>query len=165
METITFWTARLAMALFFLALALRFGLARLAEARLAWTLGWMANVVHVAWSLGVVHGWSQQAAFDETARRTAETVGFGFGGGLYVNYIFLLVWGADVTYWWIAGLESYEHRRTWIEWCVLAFLAFIVFNATVVFATGFSRWLGIVGCVVLPLAWCYGRACRRAQAS
>ena len=29
------------------------------------------------------------------------------------------------------------------------YLGFIAFNATVVFATGFSRWLGIAGCVVL----------------
>ena len=43
------------------------------------------------------------------ARQTAEATGQALGGGLYVNYAFALVWGADVAWWWL-GPRSYLAR-------------------------------------------------------
>ena len=79
--------------------------------------------------------------------------GFDWGGGLYVNYALTAFWVADVCYWWGRGLEAYR-RRPWplvIAWH--AFLLFIVFNATVVFASGFVRWADLGLCVALIFVW------------
>ena len=73
-------------------------------------------------------------------------------GGLYVNYAFTLVWLADVVWWW-ANDASYRSRPRLIEWSVQAFLGFIAFNATIVFASGFSRWFGIAACLALVFIW------------
>ena len=72
--------------------------------------------------------------------------------GLYVNYVFTYVWLADVTWWWAAA-ASYRRRPRWVEWTVHGFMGFIAFNATVVFASGFSRWFGIAACVLLASVW------------
>jgi hypothetical protein len=51
-----------------------------------------------------------------------------------VNYLFAAVWLADVLWMWVAP-NSYRHRPRWVGFAVHSFLAFIVFNAAVVFAT------------------------------
>src|SRR5262249_33262083 len=83
-----------------------------------------------------------------TAQRTAELVGLEFGGGLYANYAFTLLWVADVIWWW-RGLDRYEARPCSLNWAVLGFLGFMAFNATIVFGTQTVRWLGLGGCLVL----------------
>lgn len=74
------------------------------------------------------HGWSHAAAY----RHTAEAG--GFGAGVYVNYLFAAVWLADAAWMWAAP-TAYRHRPRWVGVAVHGFLAFIVFNATVVFGT------------------------------
>ena len=135
-------------------------------ARLAWTAACAALVAHVAVALHVYHGWSQTAAYRETARQTADVVGLDWGGGLYVNYALLAGWIADVAWWWRRGAGSYWRR----PWPLLAawhgFLVFIVFNATVVFKTGPLRWVGLGVCLAVALAGWHavrGGAPRRAE--
>ena len=90
------------------------------------------------------------------------------GGGLYVNYVFTLVWIGDVLWWWAEAWRNPQPLspraatiRRWTKGAIHAFLGFIAFNATVVFATGFSRWFGIAACVLLALVagcqWVQGR--------
>jgi len=67
-------------------------------ARLAWTLGCIAYLGHVYCAFQFYHGWSQASAFKETARQTRETVGLEVGEGLFVSYLFTLVWPADVIW-------------------------------------------------------------------
>ncbi len=148
-ELLTRWTVRIAVALYVATLASRPFTPR--WSRLAWTCGCVAYLVHVACAFEYYHYWSHSAAFNATAKQTAETVGLDWGGGLYVNYAFTLVWLADAVWWWAAA-PGYLARPRLIEWTVQAFLVFIVVNATVVFATGFSRWLGIFGCVLIVAA-------------
>jgi hypothetical protein len=105
-------------------------------------------LLHVVCAFEYYHHWSHAVAYSSTARQTAETVGLDWGGGLYANYAFTVVWVGDVVWWWV-GVESYQTRERWIESTVQGFLGFIAFNATVVFATGFSRWLGVAGCLLL----------------
>jgi hypothetical protein len=144
-ELLTRWTVRVAMALYVTSLATRWRFPQMS--RLAWTGGCLAYLTHVACAFEFYHHWSHAEAYAFTARQTAAVVGWDWGGGLYVNYAFTLVWLADAAWWWIS-VKSYETRPRWIAWTVNGFMGFIAFNATVVFAEGFSRWFGIVACVL-----------------
>jgi len=61
--------------------------------------------------------------------------------GLYLNYVFTVVWVADAA-WWLLSAASYARRPRWINATVHGFMAFMFFNATVVFGKGATRWLG-----------------------
>jgi len=102
-------------------------------ARVAWTLGFAAVLVHFALAIGFAHGWSH-AATVEYIRQVG-----GYGEGIIVNYLFALVWGADVLWWWV-NPSGREARAPWIGWAVHGFLAFVVVNATVVFGPPERRW-------------------------
>ena len=122
-------------------------------ARLAWTIAIIALLAHLVCAFHFYHGWSENAAYLETARQTDEVVGLNWGGGLYVNYAVIIGWVVDVGWWWVRGVGSYRQR----PWSLLAawhgFLIFIIFNATVVFKTGFVRWVGLCVCFGLSLVW------------
>ena len=114
----------------------------LRTARAAWTAGCLIYLAHVVCAFHFYHHWSHTAALRDTANQTKETVGVEFGEGLFVSYAFTLGWLADVTWWWISGLQGYLHRSRFFQIVWQSFLAFIVFNGTVVFASGPVRWFG-----------------------
>jgi hypothetical protein len=145
-ELLTHWTVRLAMAFYVASLASRGFSPR--WSRIGWTAGCLAYLLHVACAFEYYHHWSNGEAYAATARQTAEVVGLDWGGGLYVNYAFTLVWLVDVAWWWL-NAAGYLTRPRWLEWSVQGFLGFIAFNATVVFATGISRWLGVFASIFL----------------
>lgn len=130
------------------------------RARLLWTAGLLALVVHVAVAFHLVHGWSHAAAADATDRQTLAQTGIDFRGGLFVNYAFLLLWFADVAWWW-ADARSYERRPRTVEYAVRGVFAFLFFNAAVVFASGVGRWLGVAVFAALAGKWAF--AARRAS--
>ncbi len=154
-DLLTRWTIRVAMALYVASLATRTFAPR--WSRIAWTAGCGVYLLHVACAFEYYHHWSHAEAYAFTAEQTAAVVGLDWGGGLYVNYAFTLVWLADVCWWW-----TDLSRPRWIGWAVQAFMGFIAFNATVVFATGFSRWFGIAACVLL-IAVVVGRSMLRSE--
>lgn len=122
-------------------------------ARLAWTIGCAALIVHFICAFNFYHAWSHESAYVDTARQTAEVIRVNWGGGLFINYAVALLWIADVSWWWIAGLGSYR-RRPWVLTLIWhSFLIFIIFNATVVFKDGLTRWVGLLVCVSLVLSW------------
>jgi hypothetical protein len=149
-ELLTRWTVRYAVAFYVASLATR-GFAP-KSSRIAWTVGCLAYLLHVAAAFAYYHDWSHDQAYTFTAQQTNDVVGIDWGGGLYVNYWFTLVWIGDATWWWL-NAESYRHRPRWLDASIHGFLGFIVFNATVVFATGFSRWFGIAACGLLIAVW------------
>ena len=159
-ELLTRWTVRFALSLYVVALALRaraHGNRRsLAWARLAWTTGCLCFLLHVVCAFHFYHAWSHAVAYASTARQTAEVVGFNWGGGLYANYAFTLVWAADACCWW-HDLDRYETRPRGVEWSVQGFLGFMAFNGTVVFGRGAVRWLGLGASLYLAAMWWYGR--------
>jgi hypothetical protein len=158
-ELLTRWTARFALLLYASALTLR---ARQTNAiRLIWTCGCVVYLLHAACAFHFVHHWSHAQAYAATARQTAAVVGLDWGGGLYANYAFTLLWLGDVCWWW-ASPQGYETRPRFIEWAVQAFFAFMWFNATVVFGTGLARWLGVAACLAVGGAWA-GRRWLRAK--
>jgi hypothetical protein len=114
--------------------------------RWCWTLAWAAYVVHVGMAFHFYHGWSH----DEAVRHTEEVS--GFGPGVYVSHLFTLLWTADVAWWWLRP-NAYAGRPAWIGRVLHAFMAFIVFNGTVVYETGTIRWAGAVMFLVLGALW------------
>jgi hypothetical protein len=153
-ELLTRWTVRVAVVFYVAALAARRFSFR--WSRLTWTAGCVAYLLHVAAAFHYYHHWSHDVAYESTAQQTQEVVGFDWGGGLYFNYAFTLVWFIDAV-WWCINPERYLTRPRVVEWAVQGFLGFIVFNATVVFATGFSRWLGVIACILLAIVWLWPR--------
>jgi len=161
-ELLTRWTVRVALALYVLGLALRVSaasrLSRLKLARLFWTVGCLAFLLHTMAAFQFYHQWSHRAAYEATSRQTAEVVGLDWGGGLYANYGFAALWTADACWWWL-GPERYRSRPRGLEWALQRFLGFMTFNATVVFGSGAIRWLGLAACLflaaVLAYTWCY----------
>ncbi|MGH7170719.1 MAG: hypothetical protein ACRELG_10610 [Gemmataceae bacterium] len=151
-ELLTRWSVRLALALYALALVRRWSSrgrrSSLAAARWLWTVGCLVFLFHVSCAFQFYHHWSHADAYAVTARRTAEVVGWHWGGGLYANYAFMLVWLADVIYWW-RGLDLYESRRRVVVWSVRGLLAFVIFNAAIVFADGAMRWVSVGVCLFL----------------
>lgn len=121
-------------------------------ARLAYTFAFSCLVVHVAFAFQIYHQWSQDSVYRETARQTAEVFGLNWGGGMYINYAFMLCWMIDAIWWW-RGVEVYRRRPRVLVSAWQAFLLFIIFNATFVFASGLVRWLGLGLCLTLCCLW------------
>jgi hypothetical protein len=124
-----------------------------AFARASWTAGCAALLAHAACAFHFQHGWSHAAAYRDTARQTAQVFGLDWGGGLYVNYALLVVWVSDVAWWWRRGLDAYRRRPWPLNAAWHAFLLFVVFNGTVVFAGGLVRWAGLGLCLALCGVW------------
>ena len=139
-------TARVAVGLWFAACAvmLRHGFTPLA--RQLWVFGAAMHVVHVVFAFGLAHGWSHGHAF-----RRVEEVG-GFGEGIFVSHAFGLVWVGDAL-WWCVDPTGYGRRPAWVRVAAHGFLAFVVFNSTVVFAPPPTRAVSAVlfGVLLVPL--------------
>jgi hypothetical protein len=150
------WTARIAFLLYSAALA-----AWLAEkvrtARVAWTAGLFVYLGHVVAAFHFRHHWSHGAAYEETARQTAALFGIHSGAGLYWNYVFTAVWIIDVIWmWW--STKQYFQRPRWIALAVHSFMAFMFFNATVIFVAGWVRWMGLAVMGALGVLWWRARS-------
>lgn len=121
-------------------------------ARFLYTAAFVTLVIHVAFAYHYFHHWNQESVYRETARQTAEVFGWNWGGGLYVNYAFMLGWLADLIWWW-RGIDRYRARPKAYASVWQVFLLFIIFNATFVFASGILRWLGLGLCLTLCFLW------------
>jgi hypothetical protein len=136
-----------------------------AAARWAWTVGCGAYLVHVAAAFAFYHNWSHEAAWEHTARRTVETVGLDWGGGVYFNYLAAVLWPLDVALaWWnrrknnataTASRARIFHRLNF------AFVTFLIVNATVVFGPAFWKWAAAGFAAALVVAGVSGRGRRR----
>lgn len=123
--------------------------------RLAWTAGWLALVAHVVLAMGLVHGWSWTAAYEHTARRTQELIGWNWGGGVWFNLLTVGVWGADVLRMWLGGPGAERSGpvaggwKWWWSFAVQSYIAFMMLNATVVFGSRFAQFTGCLVCAGL----------------
>lgn len=117
--------------------------ARGQAARVFWTAGIALLVVHSVAVFHYVHGWSQDAALEHTARQTAALTGLDWGAGLYVNYAFIALWVFDALLWWRDPV-AYERRAQTARDTLFAIFLFMFINAGIVFARGPARWVGIV---------------------
>lgn len=103
-------------------------------ARNCYAWGCAVYLLHVALAFHLGHRWSHAAAFDHVERTS------GFGRGLFVSYLFTLTWLADAA-WSVLAFETYRRRSRWWNGAVHGFMAFVIFNATVVYGEGPGRWL------------------------
>lgn len=118
-----------------------------------WTLGFVLFVGHVVAAYHFEHHWSHQAAVIDTAKQTRELIGVEFGGGVYFNYLFLVLWGVDVVVSWFEPNLSYL-RALRVLW--ISYLLFIAFNGVVVFKSGWLRALGLVATAgLVAVYWVY----------
>ena len=116
------------------------------------TLGCAALLAHVAFAFNFYHHWSHTEAHAETARQTGELFGWYWGGGLYFNYIFALVWLGEVTWTW-ANPAGFLERPKWITNAIRCFFLFMILNGAVVFPRGLARWFGLALCLLLTGCW------------
>jgi hypothetical protein len=130
-----------------------------ADANRSWPWPWHFSIagavicaIHVLIAMGFHHGWDHDHAIRETVDRTAAIYGYGWRGGLYVNYVFILVWAAD-TLWYGARPSGYYRRPVALTWLIRVFLAVVAINGMVVFASPAGRFPGIVLWLWLVWVW------------
>jgi len=120
-------------------------------ARSAWTIAILLAVVHVGLAFHFVYGWNHAAAVDATARQAAEAFGWGWRGSIYVNYVFLSFWLADVAWWWLAPV-SHASRSMRFEIARIAAFTVMFVNGAIVFASGIGRLAGIAAVALVLIA-------------
>jgi hypothetical protein len=154
-ELLIVWSARIVVLFYALRLAADFLVAdptrRERWARWAWTAGCVLFLAHLGLAFHFLHRWSHASAVAHTAQRTNEVVGLSWGGGVYINYAFTILWVADVVWWWIRAARN-EPTPAAAYWTVHAIFAFMFFNATVVFGPPFWKWIVLAGTCVLVAA-------------
>ena len=112
-------------------------------------------LVHVALAFHFYHEWSHEHAFAHTAKQTAALTGLNWGGGLWFNYTFCLLWTWDVVRSWRNEATADRSLGIWMH----VIFGFMMFNATAVFGLPFWRWItGVFVSVLLT-----GAVWRRAR--
>lgn len=136
----------------------RAGATRFRVARWSWALGAAMFVVHFLVAFHFAHRWRHENAF----QHVTDTA--GFGPGIFVSYLFTLLWAADAI-WWLIAPARYAIRPPSVGWAVHGFMAFITFNGTVVYVSGWIRWMAAGVFVVLGVALAvrWVRSARRAK--
>lgn len=120
--------------------------------RLVWTVGCALYIAHVVAAFHYDYRWSHTVAYTETARQTEALVGLGWGVGIFVNYLFTLVWVGETAWWWLAP-ATYRSRPPWIGSAARSVFFFMIINGAVVFVAGPMRWVGAALAVTLALTW------------
>jgi hypothetical protein len=125
--------------------------------RVLWTIGWLTLVVHISIAMLLVHHGSWTAAYEHTAKQTRAAVGWDWGGGVWLNLLTAAVWGVDVALLWARPINSPSLRF----WSVFgqSYLAFMLFNATLVFGS-LPAQIGSGICCILMLLGLVRRASR-----
>jgi hypothetical protein len=133
-------------------------------ARASWTVGIALALIHVFLAFQFVYAWDHEAAVAATVRQAADRFGWGWRGGIFVNYAFLGIWLADVCWWWAAPL-SHASRSLRIEGARFAAFLFMFVNGAVVFASGAGRAVGIASVSVAVFAFLVRGRARGGEAS
>jgi hypothetical protein len=120
--------------------------------RWAWTIGVTLCAVHMGMAMAVRYGWNHQEAVRATAEQAAAVYDINWRSGLYVNYVFLLIWAGE-TAWWAASPRTYLSRGAILEWSLRTFYFVIIFNAVVVFARPMMRPVGMLMIAALVATW------------
>jgi hypothetical protein len=110
--------------------------------RWIWTIGCLALWLHIAAAFHFIHHWSHADAVRQTAEQTETLIGWRFGGGVYFNYAFAMLWLLDVGLWWRRGFDGSEKSPARF-WTIHALFAFMMINASVVFGPIYWRYVGI----------------------
>jgi hypothetical protein len=142
------WTARMAAGCYLASLLLQSANRKPMLARALWTTGFVIFAMHLFAAFQFVHDWSHTAAWNHTAQQTAKLTGWNWGGGIWFNYLFAVLWGYDV----LQSDRSRLRNRT-VFWLIHAYLGFVVFNATVVFGVWWWKFVAVVFVPALIVVW------------
>jgi hypothetical protein len=123
--------------------------------RWLWTTACVMLWIHVACAFIFAHHWSHAEAHTHTARQTARVVGLDWGGGIYFNYLLMVLWAGDAAWWWLAP-RSFRGRPPIIGGILRGFVAFMAFNAAVVFVSSPLRWVAL-GVMLILGVWAIRR--------
>jgi len=115
------------------------------------TAGLALALVHVLLAFDIVYAWDHEAAVAGTAQQTAAVLGWGWRGGIFVNYVFLALWLADVCWWW-ADPGSHLSRPPRLELARLLLFTFMFVNAAIVFAPSPGRIVGVAAVTAVLFA-------------
>ncbi|MCU0720771.1 MAG: hypothetical protein MUC83_13765 [Pirellula sp.] len=129
--------------------------------RWTWFLAGIFTWIHVFASYGLVHNWSHSAVLKHTGDESYAVIGLRVPWGVYANFVFAGIL-SGYSGWMIlkkgresAGLDTF----------VYFFLAFIVFNALVIFKTGPIRWIGLLGFAIVICTHLRCHGAKKSQAS
>ncbi|HET6899732.1 MAG TPA: hypothetical protein VFK70_15355 [Vicinamibacteria bacterium] len=125
------------------------------RARAWFTAGAIALLAHSALAFHLRYAWSHAAAAQDTARQTRDVTGLAFGGGVFVNELFLVVWLLAALWWWLDP-EGYRSRGPSFEWPLRASFLVMFVSGAVVFARGPVRLAGAAAVGVVLAAWYRG---------
>ena len=125
------------------------------EARI-WSIGCFAYIIHVVAAFSIAHHWSHSEAWEFTAIETQRMIGVRNGDGVWVNYVFTVIWLLDA---WRVARAARQKRSTnsKVDVGIHLLFAFIIFSATVVFGPSLYRYLAVPVGILLILAWRSGR--------
>jgi hypothetical protein len=152
-DSLTRSTVWLALTLYVASETLR--VLRRARFEISWklnTVGCICFLGHVAAAFHYFYNWSHAVAYADTARQSKALTGWNSGDGLYLNYLFALVWLSEVI-WMPISPPGYSARAGFWGWTVRAFFLFMIFNGAFVFARSNMRWFGLALCLVLVGSW------------
>ena len=127
--------------------------------RALWSVAALLALIHSAAAFMIFYDGQHEIARVETARQTAALTGIAFTGGIYVNYLFLVVWTADAV-WWLLASDSYARRSRALSLAIRGFIFFIILNGAVVFADGWARIVGVVSVMLVVASWFLRRSSR-----
>lgn len=125
---------------------------RARAARWASTMGLLSLLAHTALAFEVRHAWSHALAARETARQTEAFFGWSFGAEVFVNYLFLLVWTAEVAWAWLSP-EAFASRPRAVTHVIRGFFLLMFVNGAIVFVRGPMRLLGAAAILAVLRAW------------
>jgi len=125
------------------------------RARLSFTVGALSLLLHAGLALHWRHAWSQTDAMREIARQSAEVTGLSFGGGLFVNYAFVLFWLAETCWWWRTPAR-FRERSPRARAASRGVYLFMFVNGAIVFGHGPVRVFGTIA--ILAVCGCWYRA-------
>jgi hypothetical protein len=156
LEGVLFATVWLALALFVIGEAGKLSASRERSSRgwawTIWTAGALLLALHILVALWVRHGWSHLSAVVSVREQTRTVYGLDWGGGVWVNYLFVTVWLVESA-WWFAAPRSYFTRSRAAIVLTRAFYLLVLVNAAIVFAAPSRRPAGALLTLVLLWIW------------
>ncbi len=108
-----------------------------------WCAGCVMFGIHVFSAFGGFYQWRHAVAVAETAKQTRAATGIDSGAGLYLNYLFALLWSGDAWSWWRSP-DRYRTRPLGTFLLLHAFFLFMIVQGAVIFVSGPRRWLGVL---------------------
>jgi len=123
-----------------------------------WVCGASLAAVHTVSALWAFHGGSHADAVVATADRTEALFGIRVGAGVYVNYVFVVVWWLDAalragSLRWLPDHSRGPMALRVVGYAIDGFLIGMAISGSIVFASGPIRYVGLACMGIWILGW------------